>query len=127
MRSGLSRRSNSSQPQQQQALASALVRKACTVFLGPPAHLVMIMLRIAARFAKGAFPAALMFESPTGMSKRVPGSFDLEGSDVEDFDFEDADWEEDDFGVPLRSPIRVAVSRELGDDSMLRERRTWDG
>lgn len=126
MRSGLSRRSNSSQPQQQ-ALASALVRKACTVFLGPPAHLVLIMLRIAARFAKGALPSALMFESPAGMSKRVPGSFDLEGSDVEDFDFEDADWEEDDFGVPLRSPIRVAVSRELGDGSMLRERKAWDG
>lgn len=126
MRSGLSRRSNSSQPQQQ-ALAGALVRKACTVFLGPPAHLVMIMLRIAARFAKGAFPSALMFESPAGMSKRVPGSFDLEGSDVEDFDFEDVDWEEDDFGVPLRSPIRVAVSREFGDGSMLREREAWDG
>ncbi|KAK4498159.1 hypothetical protein PRZ48_010815 [Zasmidium cellare] len=131
MRSGLSRRSGPSQPQQQ-ALASALVRKACAVFLGPPAHLVVIMLKIAARFAKGALPSSLMFESPAGMAKRVPGSFDLEGSDVEDFDLDDMDWEEDDFGVPLRSPIRLAamgdaVSRELGDDSMLRERKAWDG
>ncbi|KAF2173824.1 hypothetical protein M409DRAFT_48746 [Zasmidium cellare ATCC 36951] len=130
MRSGLSRRSGSSQPQQQ-ALASALVRKACAVFLGPPAHLVVIMLRIAARFAKGALPSSLMFESPAGMTKRVPGSFDLEGSDVEDFDLDDMDWEEDDFGVPLRSPIRLAmndaVSRELGENSLLRERKAWDG
>ncbi|CAK4032155.1 hypothetical protein DOTSEDRAFT_72910 [Lecanosticta acicola] len=110
-RSGLSLRSHPYQAQQQQAFASALVRKACSVFLGPPAHLVLIMLRIAARFAKGAFPRSLLFESPAGASKRVPGSFDLDGSDVEDFAYDDdiGDWE-DDFGVPLRSPVRLAAA-----------------
>jgi hypothetical protein len=74
------------------------------------------MLRIAARFAKGVFPHALIFESPAGMPKRVPGSFDLDGSDVEDLDEDDDDAGlsqdefdgEDDFGVPLRpSPVRL--------------------
>lgn len=113
--------------QQQQAFATALVRKACNVFLGPPAHLVLIMLRIAARFAKGAFPRSLLYESPAGASKRVPGSFDLEGSDIEDFglDEEIGDWEEDDFGVPLRSPVRLAAvmneapSRTTGSDGSI--------
>ena len=50
VRSTVSIRSKS-QSRQQQAFATALVRKACAVFLGPPAHLVTLMLRIAARFA----------------------------------------------------------------------------
>ncbi|EME41963.1 hypothetical protein DOTSEDRAFT_72910 [Dothistroma septosporum NZE10] len=132
-RSDLSRRSHSSQ--QQQAFATALVRKACAVFLGPPASLVAIMLRIAARFARGAFP---FFESPRGMARKVPGSFDLAGSDVEDLDgldYDDGEWGEDDFGVPIRSPIRLrameeesarTLSRESGSGVNVRERKRWD-
>ena len=81
------------------------------MFLGPPAHLVAIMLRIASRFANGTFGNVFLVESPAGSPMRVPGSYhiDEEESDlVEDLE----DWEEDDFGVPLRSPVRLAGVRE---------------
>ncbi|KAK5115505.1 hypothetical protein LTR62_001164 [Meristemomyces frigidus] len=120
--------------QHQQNLASALVKKACAVFLGPPAHLVAIMLRIAASFASGAlgFSSYLVYESPAG-SKRVPGSFNLESIDADDFDQEEGgedemldEWEEDDFGVPLRSPIRKAASARDGEGVRTRREREWD-
>lgn len=139
-RSAVSCRSIASQHTHQQAFATALVRKACTVFLGPPAHLVAIMLRIAARFANGAF--ATSFATDFGgiePSRYVPGSFRVEQVSefedltddelVEDDDDESEDdmegsvrIEEDDFGVPVDSPIRIRGRRE----AMLRERRGWD-
>lgn len=120
-KSAVSRRSQSSR--RQQAFASAMVKKAYDVFLGPPAHLVAIMLQIAARFANGAFGVDSMFyvESPIDSPRKVPGSYYLQGDYVEELD---SDWEEDDFGVPLRSPVRLA-SRSEGSDGV-RERRGWD-
>ncbi|CAK1367256.1 unnamed protein product [Cercospora beticola] len=129
----LSRRSQT-KSEKEQAMATALVRRAASTFLGPPVNLVAIMLKIAARFAKGAFPKALLFESPAGMPKHVPGSFDLDDSDIEhDFDTEAEDLSddgEDDFGVPLRSPIRIAISSEsvprVIAESNTKERKGWD-
>ncbi|KAK0268805.1 hypothetical protein LTR91_001078 [Friedmanniomyces endolithicus] len=122
----------------QHTLASALVHKACAVFLGPPAQLVAIMLKIAARLTNDtlAFGASFVFQSPAG-SKRVPGSFDLESLDAEDLEGVEGDGEEedgegeDDFGVPLRSPIRLARVGRVGGDAgwsgggggVLRDRR----
>ncbi|KAK0363052.1 hypothetical protein LTR91_005878 [Friedmanniomyces endolithicus] len=109
----------------QHNLASALVHKACAVFLGPPAQLVAIMLKIAARLTGDtlAFGASFVFQSPAG-SKRVPGSFDLESLDAEDLEGmegagegeeeEEEEEGEDDFGVPLRSPVRLANVGRVG-------------
>ncbi|KAK0283678.1 hypothetical protein LTR35_006137 [Friedmanniomyces endolithicus] len=107
----------------QHNLASAFVHKACAVFLGPPAQLVAIMLRIAARLTGDtlAFGASFVFQSPAG-SKRVPGSFDLESLDAEDLEGmegaregeEEEEEGEDDFGVPLRSPVRLAKVGRVG-------------
>nr|POF15977.1 hypothetical protein CFP56_78885 [Quercus suber] len=134
-RSGISHRSHSSQraQQQQAAFASALVRKACSVFLGPPAHLVAIMLRIAARFANGAF--STNFATAFGgieSTWSIPGSFHLESvtdpGSATDEEIDDAveEWEdgieEDDFGVPLTSPVRLRGPNA----EMLRERRGWE-
>jgi hypothetical protein len=86
---------------QQQALTTGLMHKAVSKFLGPPAALVAIMLRIADRFAQGAYAVDFLpYRTPKGASRRVPGSFDLEGSDVEDLgvDGDDA-WEAGDFAV----------------------------
>jgi hypothetical protein len=68
-----------------------------------------MMLRIAARFSSGAFGSNSIFfvESPIGSPRRIPGSFYLE-----DEEEEEEDWDEDDFGVPLKSPIRVSALRE---------------
>ncbi|KAK5687596.1 hypothetical protein LTS10_001736 [Elasticomyces elasticus] len=119
------------------SMASALVAKASAVFLGPPAQLVAIMLRIAKRMREDtlSFGSSFVFQSPAGSRKVVPGSFDLNdlddlegwgdvGEDVgvglggsgeggdgsedeEDEGLVDLE-EEDDFGVPLRSPVRLA-------------------
>ncbi|KAF7190650.1 hypothetical protein HII31_07809 [Pseudocercospora fuligena] len=130
LRSSRSRRGRPADLKQDQALAAGLVRKAYDVFLGPPAHLIAIMLKIAARFARGTFRNTLLYESPPGMKKHIPGSFDLDGSDVEFLDESEDDGSagEDDFGVPLRSPIRMmsseAVPRQLASPS-IKERRGW--
>jgi hypothetical protein len=120
-RSALSKRSQPSQ--QQQAFASAMVKKAYNAFLGPPAHLVAIMLKIAARFANGAFGVESMFyvESSIDSPRKVPGTYYVTGDDVEELD---SDFEEDDFGVPLNSPVRLASRSDSGDSA--RERRRWD-
>jgi hypothetical protein len=96
--------------QRNHSITAALVNKACAVFLGPPAHLVTMMLRIAARFSSGAFGSNSIFfvESPVGSPRRIPGSFYLEDEEEE----EEEDWDEDDFGVPLKSPVRVSALRE---------------
>ena len=115
-----------------------MVKKACSVFLGPPAHLVAIMLRIAARFAKGTFGVDSMFyvESPREMRGMVPGSYqvlasgEVVGEEVDEEVLEE--WEEDDFGVPLRSPVRLTSMSSLRSGSEgpegLRERggRGWE-
>jgi hypothetical protein len=102
----------SSLAQRNHSITAALVNKACAVFLGPPAHLVTMMLRIAARFSSGAFGSNSMFfvESPLGSPRRIPGSFYLE--DEVDGRSGDEDWAEDDFGVPLKSPVRLSGLRE---------------
>jgi hypothetical protein len=110
-----SQRSNSMKPkpsnltQRNHSITAALVNKACAVFLGPPAHLVTMMLRIAARFSSGAFGSNSIFfvESPIGSPRRIPGSFYLEEEEEEA-----EDWDEDDFGVPLKSPVRISGLRE---------------
>lgn len=82
------------------------------------------MLRIAARFTNGAFGVNSVFyvESPVNSPRTIPGSYHLEGEDVDDVD---SDWGEDDFGVPLRSPVRLAARAEAVEN--LRERRRgWD-
>ena len=129
--STLSRRSTHTK-KQQQAFTSALVQKACAVFLGPPARLVAIMLKIAARYADAAFGMGSPFYVQSLAGERegagVPGSFVLVGEDLgvaSDDDSEEGEWEEDDFGVPLRSPVRIAG---LGGEG-LRGRgvgRGWD-
>jgi hypothetical protein len=100
--------------QQNHSIAAVLVNKACAVFLGPPAHLVTMMLRIAARFSSGAFGSNSMFfvESPIGSPRRVPGSFYLEDEEDHGWKSEEEDWDEDDFGVPLKSPVRLSGLRE---------------
>jgi hypothetical protein len=56
-------------------------------------------------------------ESPIGSPRRVPGSFYLEDEEDRGWKSEEEeerveDWDEDDFGVPLRSPVRISGLRE---------------
>lgn len=70
---------------------AALVRKTCEIILGPPAHLVALMLRIAAKVTDGA--ARFNNYRFRRSNERMAGSW--ESSDEE--------WEEDDYGIPLRT------------------------
>lgn len=97
---------------QQRNLASALVQKACTVFLGPPAYLVAMMLRIAARFANGKFGGVYSLDASANADDGVPGSFRVRNG-TEPSTEEEAEDDEDDFGVSVYSPIRVAAAKNL--------------
>ncbi|KAF2134615.1 hypothetical protein P153DRAFT_305160 [Dothidotthia symphoricarpi CBS 119687] len=70
---------------------NALVRKTCEIVLGPPAHLVSLMLRIAANMSTG-------FNFSTyGVQRAETAPSTWESSD-------EVEWpEEDDFGIPLNN------------------------
>lgn len=100
------RRSNR---QNQQHLTSALVQKAYALFLGPPAHLVAAMLRIAAMIANGTFALGSLVGDMDGVPESYRGG---------DRGWHES-WEdgEDDFGVPLRSPhVRLEGLRNRAKD-----------
>ncbi|KAF2807735.1 uncharacterized protein BDZ99DRAFT_392342 [Mytilinidion resinicola] len=75
----------------QQQFTAALVQKTCQLLLGPPAHLVALMLRIAAHISNGAFGFGTYRVHQE--TERIPCSW--ESSDDGD------EWAEDDFGIPL--------------------------
>ncbi|KAF2495540.1 hypothetical protein BU16DRAFT_510405 [Lophium mytilinum] len=75
----------------QQQFTAALVQKTCQLLLGPPAHLVALMLRIAAHISNGAFGFGTYRVHQD--TERIPCSW--ESSDDGD------NWAEDDFGIPL--------------------------
>lgn len=73
-------------------LSSALIHKTYALLLGPPAHLVALMIRIAARIANGgssAYPYDV-----NGRGRRIPCTWESSGD-------EEDEWDEDDYGIPL--------------------------
>lgn len=70
---------------------NTLVRKTCEIVLGPPAHLVSLMLRIAANISNGFTFNPYRVQR----TEKIPCSW--ESSD-------EGEWaEEDDFGIPLNN------------------------
>lgn len=82
-----------------QKFTTALVRKTCEIVLGPPQHLVSLMLRIAASISNG-FGFSTYRVRRTG---NIPGSWESSG--------EEDEWEEDDFGIPLSNLGEPATRR----------------
>jgi hypothetical protein len=83
-----------------QKFTSALVRKTCEIVLGPPQHLVSLMLRIAASISNGfGFSTYRIRRTET-----IPGSWESSG--------EEDEWEEDDFGIPLSNLGEPATRRQ---------------
>ncbi|KAF2445942.1 hypothetical protein P171DRAFT_431317 [Karstenula rhodostoma CBS 690.94] len=84
----------------------ALMRKTAEIVLGPPAHLVSLMLRIAAKISDGVF--SFNTYRMRNITETIPGSW------LSDEEEEDEDWaEKDDFGIPLRN-LDESVSRRRG-------------
>jgi hypothetical protein len=79
---------------------NALVRKTCELVLGPPAHLVSVMLRIATSISNG-----FGFNTyRVRRAEKIPCAWESD---------DEADWaEEDDFGIPLNNMGTPALRRQ---------------
>lgn len=87
-------------------LTTAILQRTCSLLLGPPAQLVALMLRIAAKIAKGSFRGTSFGFGEGG--QKIPCSWDFS-------DGSDDNWEEDDYGVSLSKPASKDVrAKELG-------------
>ena len=81
-----------------QKFTTALVRKTYEIVLGPPQHLVSLMLRIAASISNGFGFSTYRVRR----MKSIPGAWESSG--------EEDEWDEDDFGIPLSNigePVRT--------------------
>ena len=90
-------------------LTTAILQKTCSLLLGPPAQLVALMLRIAAKLTRGTFRGSSFGFGEGG--QKIPCSWDFsDGGEESD------EIEEDDFGVPLTniSFSRDSPAKELG-------------
>lgn len=77
---------------------NALVRKTYEIVLGPPAHLVSMMLRIATTISNGIGLSAYRARR----AEKIPCSWESD---------DEADWDEDDFGIPLNNIREANVRR----------------
>ncbi len=91
-------------------MTTAILQKTCALLLGPPIQLVALMMRIAAKIARGATRGTSFGFSDGG--QKLPCSWDF--SDASDEAGED--WEEDDYGVSLRKNLSSTEARasEMG-------------
>ncbi|KAF2147102.1 uncharacterized protein K452DRAFT_354568 [Aplosporella prunicola CBS 121167] len=76
-----------------QDLSVALVQKTMGLLIGPPAHLVALMLRIAARIANGNTTADTW---SLHKGRSIPGAWQWSEDEGDE-------WDEDDYGIPLRT------------------------
>jgi hypothetical protein len=95
-------------------LGTALIQKTYSLLMGPPAHLIALMLQIAAR---------IVHRLPQGAAMRIPGAW--EGGEGFFDDDDDDDEDEDDFGFPLH---HAGVIQDVGmayvDASM--DAKVWE-
>jgi hypothetical protein len=96
--------SSPSAPSRGKLLSAALVQKAYALLVGPPAHLVALMLEIAAKILKGI---PVMYD-PHGKKERIPCSW-------EDSEIDEDEWDQDDYGIPLNG-LRRRSSVSRGSD-----------
>lgn len=87
-------------------LTTAILQRTCSLLLGPPVQLVALMLRIAAKIAKGTFRGTSFGFGEGG--QKIPCSWDFS-------DGSDDNWEEDDYGISLSKPMSNEMrAAELG-------------
>ena len=91
-------------------LTTAILQKTCSLLLSPPIQLVALMMRIAAKIARGASHGTSFGFGDSG--QKIPCSWDF--SDASDED--DEEWEEDDYGVSLHKNLssKEARASEMG-------------
>jgi len=77
-------------PSRRSQISHALIQKTCSLVFGPPAHLIALMLQIAAKIVHGI---PIVYDG-RGRRDKAPGSWES-SADEED------EWGEDDYGIPL--------------------------
>lgn len=111
--------SSSSIPGKGKQLTAALIQKAYSLLVGPPADLVALMLRIAAKIANGAsiFTSYDLGREMEGVTLSAANtSSSSKPNNIDDPD----DWDEDDFGVPLGNTVSNASrSSSLNRDRVI--------
>lgn len=92
---------------------NAILQRTCSLLLGPPVQLVALMLRIAAKIAKGAFRGSSFGFDDGG--QRIPCSWDFSSDSSDEHE---ETWEEiDDYGFSLsrNTSVKEARAREVGE------------
>ena len=84
------------QSKQPRTMSSALIQKTYSILMGPPTHLVAMMLRIAARIVQGL---PIIYSPHPG--EKMAGSWESSAS-------EEDEWDEDDYGIPLSGLRRTS-------------------
>jgi hypothetical protein len=93
-------------------LGAALIQKTYSLLMGPPAHLIALMLQIAAR---------IVHRLPQGATMHIPGAW--EGGDG--FFDDEGEEDEDDFGFPLHhAGVIQDASMAYVDSSM--DAKVWE-
>ena len=85
-------------------LTTAILQRTCSLLLGPPIQLVALMLRIAAKIAKGAFSGSVCGVGHEG--QRIPCSWDFSSDGSGD----------DDEGIPAGIASSTAANMAKGDE-----------
>ena len=86
-------------------MTTAILQKTCSLLLGPPIQLVALMMRIAAKIARGASRGTSFGFGDGG--RKIPCSWDF--SDASDE--ADEHWGEDDYGFSLRKNSSLGDAR----------------
>lgn len=92
-------------------LSTALIQKTYALLLGPPAHLVALMIRIAARIANGT--SGVYPYDVNAKERKIPCTWESSGD-------EEDEWDEDDCGIPLGDIQSDSSSRSVSTSSHVR-------
>jgi len=95
-------------PSRRAQLSHALIQKTYSLVIGPPAHLIALMLQIAARIVQGI---PIIYDGSSRREK-LPGTWES-SADEED------EWNEDDYGIPLNNLRRMSArsAHRTGSDT----------
>lgn len=96
-------------------IPSAILNKTCEIILGPPAHLISLMLKVAARIAAGEFRGFVFGRGEGGEVVDVRWDWSDEHSDIDEEGAALEGWDESDFdfgGDSARTRRRLTTQRQ---------------
>ena len=102
-------------------LPMALIAKTCEILLGPPSHLIALILKVAARIVAGEWKGRAYGYDENG--EQIPVQWDYSEGDF-------SDWSDDDGEIHVHTrqhpQARIKASRVAKDEPCQGESRSWD-